>query len=108
MAIIITETPPVGQNQNTATTAIVTSSVIAYVSSSVLIFIIGCGCGWVGHKHRIKGLDETTTNPQDAPGPLYEELQLPASCMPAGVTQEKVTFELNENVAYGPVPVRST
>jgi hypothetical protein len=97
----------VGQNQNTAAvTAIVTSSVIAYILSSVLIFIIGCACGWVGHKHRIKGLGKTIS-PQAAPGPLYEELQPPAS-MPTGVAQEKATFELKENVAYGPVPVRST
>jgi hypothetical protein len=94
----------VGQNQNTAAvTAIVISTVIAYISSSVLIFIIGCACGWVGHKHRIKELDKTT-NPQAAP--VYEELQSSAS-MP-GDPQEKATFELKENVAYGPVPVRST
>jgi hypothetical protein len=101
--ILLIETPPVGQSQNTAVTAIVISTVIAYISSSVLIFIIGCACGWLGHKHRIKGLDKTTI-PQAAPGPLYEELQ-PSISMPAGVAQ---TFELKENVAYGPVPVRST
>jgi hypothetical protein len=103
---INTENPPVEQNQSAAVTTIVTSTVIAYILSSVLIFIIGCACGWVGHKHRTKGLDKTTS-PQAAPGPLYEELQSPAS-MPAGVAQEKATFELKENVAYGPVPVRST
>jgi hypothetical protein len=104
---ITIETPPVRQNQNTvAVTAIVIPTVIAYVLSSVLIFIIGCTCGWICHKHRTKGLDKTT-NPQATPGPLYEELQPPAS-MPIGVAQEKVTFELKENVAYGPVPVRST
>jgi hypothetical protein len=97
----------VGQNQNTAAvTAIVISTIIVYISSSVLIFIIGCACGWVGHKHTSKGLDKTT-NPQAAPGPLYEELQLSTS-MSAGIAQEKATFELKENVAYGPVPVRST
>jgi hypothetical protein len=94
----------VGQNQNTAAvTAIVISTVIAYISSSVLIFIIGCACGWVGHKHRTKGSDKTT-NSQAAP--VYEELQ-PSASLP-GVAQEKATFELKENVAYGPVPVRST
>jgi hypothetical protein len=102
---ITTETSPVGQNQSTAVTAIVISTVIVYILSSVLIFIIGCACGWVVHKHRTKGLDKTT-NPQAAPGPLYEELQSSTS-MPRD-PQEKTTFELKENVAYGPVPVRST
>jgi hypothetical protein len=97
ISCITTETPPVGQNQNTA---IITSSVIAYITSSVLIFIIGCACGWIGHKHRAKGLD----NPQAAP--VYEDIQ-PSMSMPRD-PQEKVTFELKENVAYGPVPMQST
>jgi hypothetical protein len=95
------------QNQNTvAITAIVISTVTVYILSSILIFIIGCACGWVGHKHSTKELDKITI-PQGAPGPLYEELQASTS-VPAGVAQENVTFELKENVAYGPVPVRST
>jgi hypothetical protein len=94
----------VGQNRNrVAVTAIVISTVIAYILSSVLIFIIGCACGWLGHKYRTKGLDETT-NPQTAP--VYEELQ-PSTSMSRD-PQEKVIFELKENVAYDPVPVRST
>jgi hypothetical protein len=100
---IAIETPPVEQNQSTAVTAIVISTIIAYILSSALIFIIGCACGWLGHKHRTKGLDKTT-NPQAAP--VYEELQSSTS-MPRD-PQEKATFELKENVAYGPVPVRST
>jgi hypothetical protein len=62
--------------------------------SSVLIFIIGCACGWVGHKHRIKGLDKNT-NSQAAP--VYEDI----ASMPRDPRQ-KATFELKENVAYGP------
>jgi hypothetical protein len=96
---ICTETPPVGQNQNTA---IIISLVIAYILSSVLIFIIGCACGWLGHKHRAKGSDKNTRF-QAASCPVYEDLQPPAS-MP----RDQTTFELKENVAYGPVPVRST
>jgi hypothetical protein len=96
---ITTETPPVGQNQNTA---IITSSVIAYITSSVLIFIIGCVCGWVGHKHRTKGLDKNIS-PQAAP--VYEDIQ-PSASMPRDPRENsKVAFELKENVAYGPVPV---
>ena len=98
-----TETPPVEQNQNTAfITAIVISTVVAYVSSSVLIFIVGCACGWFGHKHKTKGLDKNT---QATPGPEYEDLQ--PSTSRQGDPREKATFELKENVAYGPVPVRS-
>ena len=90
------------QNQNTAfVTAIVISMVIAYILSSVLIFIVGCACGWFGHKHKAKG----NTHSQAVPGPVYEDLQ-PSMSM-QGDPREKATFELKENVAYGPVPVRS-
>jgi hypothetical protein len=91
------EIAPVGQSQNTA---IITSSVIAYISSSVLIFIIGCVCGWVGQQHRTKRSDKNTDSQA---APVYEDLQPPAS-MPG----DQTTFELKENVAYGPVLVRST
>ena len=94
-----------GQSQSTAfVTTIVISTVIAYVSSSVLIFTIGCACGWFGHKHKAKGLDKNNHS-QATPGPVYEDLQ-PSTSM-QGDPQEKATFELKENVAYGPVPVRS-
>ena len=88
------------QNQNTASTfitAIVISTVIVYISSSILIFIVGCACGWCGHKHKAKG----NTHSQAAPGPVYEDLQ-PSTSM-QGDPQEKATFELKENVAYGPI-----
>ena len=98
---ITTETPPVRQNQNTVT-AIVISSVIVYVSSSVLFCFIGCACGWFGHRYKTKGLDKNT-NPQAAP--VYEDLR-PTSMPGAQDHQEKADFELKENVAYG--PVRST
>ena len=90
------------QNQNTALiTAIVISTVIAYIYSLVLIFIVGCACGWFGHKHKAKG----NTHSQATPGPIYEDLQ-PSTSMPED-PREKATFELKENVAYGPVSVRS-
>ena len=88
------------QNQNTAfVTAIVISTVVAYVSSSVLIFIMGCVCGWFGHKYKAKG----NTHSQATPGPVYEDLQPSMSVL--GDPREKATIELKENVAYGPVPV---
>ena len=90
-----------GQSQNTAfVTIIVISMVIAYISSLVLIFIVGCVCGWFGHKHKSKG----NTHSQATPGPVYEDLQ-PSTFM-QGDSWMKATFELKENVAYG--PVRST
>ena len=70
--IFTTETPSMEQNQNTASTfvtAVVISTVVAYILSSVLIFIVGCACGWFGHKHKAKGLDEST-DPQATPGPI--------------------------------------
>ena len=98
--IFTTETPSMEQNQNTASTFITTiviSTFIAYVLSSVLIFIVGCGCGWFGHMHKTKG----NTHSQAAPGPVYEDLQ-PSTSM-QGDPQERATFELKENVAYGPI-----
>ena len=98
--ILTTETPSMEQNQNTASTfvtAIVISTVVIYILSSVLIFIVGCACGWFGHKHKAKGLDENTATP----GPVYEDLQ-PSMSM-QGDPREKATFELKENVACGPV-----
>ena len=79
--------------------AIIISTVVVYISSSVLIFIVGCACGWFGHKHK------ANTHSQATPGPVYEDLQ-PSTSM-QGDPREKATFELKENVAYGPVPVRS-
>ena len=99
--IFTTETPSVEQNQNTASsfvTAVVISIFIVYVLSSVLIFIVGCACGWFGHKHKAKGLNENTTA---TPGPVYEDIQ-PSTSM-QGDPREKATFELKENVAYGPI-----
>ena len=88
------------QNQNTVT-AIVISLVTVYVLSSVLFCLIGCACGWFGHKHRAKGSDKGT---HSQPGPLYGDLQ-PTS-IPEARDQERADFELKENVAYR--PVRST
>ena len=69
------KTPPVGQSQNTAfVTTIVISMVVVHVSSSVLIFVVGCACGWFGHKHKAEGSDRNTHS-QATPGPVYEDLQ---------------------------------
>jgi hypothetical protein len=80
----------------------VISSVIVSILSSILFFLIGCACGWVGHKYKTNRSDKST--PSQA-APVYEDLQPPMSCMPED-PQEKATFELRENTAYG--PIRST
>ena len=72
------------------------SSIIVVFLISTLFFFVGCVCGWFGHKHRQSA--KTTIS---QPAPVYEDLQ-PTS-MPEN---REITFELKENVAYG--PVRST
>ena len=81
------------RNQN----AVVKSSLIVFILSSTLFFIIGCVCGWVGHKYKAKKSDKST---HSQAVPLYEGLQPPTSM---SGDQERVAFELKENVAYGPI-----
>ena len=81
---------------NVITTAVV-SSIIVFIFSSTLFFIIGCVCGWVGHKYKTKKSDESTGSQAV---PLYEDLH-PSASTPGD--QEKVIFELKKNVAYGPI-----
>ena len=83
------------QNQNAVTQT--TVSISMFVFGSTLFFLIGCACMWLyGHKYKIEGLDKNT---HFQAALLYEDLQPPTS-MPGD--QEK-TFEMNENVAYGPI-----
>ena len=70
------------------------SSIIVFILSSALFFFIGCVCGWVGHKYKQSA--KTTIS---QPAPVYEDLQ------PTSVPEnQERTFELKENVAYGPIP----
>ena len=81
------------QDGNTVITAAVVSSIIVFILSSALFFFIGCVCGWFGHKHKQSA--KTTTS---QPAPVYEDLQ------PTSMSENReITFELKENVAYGPV-----
>ena len=80
-------------DQNVIITAVV-SSIIMFILSSTLFFLIG----WFDHKHWNKGSDKNTTS-QAAPFPVYEDLQ--STSTPED--QEKAAFELKENVAYGPI-----
>ena len=81
-------------NRDVVITALVLS-IIVFILSSILFFIIGCVCGWVGYKYRTKRSDKNTHSQA-----LYEDLQPPTSM---SGDQEKTTFELKANIAYGPV-----
>ena len=98
--ILIAGTSPIMQNRNAITAAVVSLIIVFILSSS--LFFIGCVSGWFGHKHRqlakINGSDKDIST---QPTPVYKDLQ------PKSILEDKEgAFELNENVAYG--PVRST
>ena len=84
-------------NRDVVITAVV-SLIIVFILSSILFFIIGCVCGWVGHKYKTCKKSDKTTHSRAAP--LYEDLQPPTSM---SGDWEKTAFELKENIAYGPV-----
>ena len=85
----------VHDDQNSIIAAAVVSST---VTTAVVFFLLGCAGDWLGHKY--KGTTSTRVRSDNAePAPLYEDLQ------PTSSTQEDQgkTFELRENVAYGPI-----
>ena len=79
------------QNQNTHLSAIIISSVILYVSSSILFCFIGSICGWVGHKHKAMA-SKNSNNSQ--PAPLYEDVQ---PSFPGLAKDQERDFKLKEN-----------
>jgi hypothetical protein len=85
------------QSSNIAA-AVVSSTVI----SAVVFFLLGCACGWLGHKYRgtITSKAKSDKNVISEPAPLYEDLQITSIQSP---TDQGKAFELKENVAYGPV-----
>ena len=80
------------------TTAVV-SSIVIFIFSSTLFFILGCACGCVGHKYKTKRSDK---NVHSQAAPLYEDLQ-PSMPLSMPGDQETTNFELRKNVAYGPI-----
>jgi lipopolysaccharide export LptBFGC system permease protein LptF len=96
---LITEDSSTAQvDQNSIIAAAVVSSVVI---SAVVFFLLGCACGWLGHKY--KGTINKTKSDKNAnsePAPLYEDLQ---STSIQSQTDQGKAFELKENVAYGPV-----
>ena len=78
--------------------AAVISSIIVFIFSATLFFLIGCASGWFCHKYKTNQSDKST---HSQAAPVYEDLQLqPSSTSEA---QEKATFELKENIAYGSI-----
>ena len=53
-------------------TTAVASSVVVFIFSSTLFFILGCACSWVGHMYKTKQSDKNT---HFWAAPLYEDLQ---------------------------------
>ena len=90
--------PFVRQSQNAITIA-AASSLVVFILSLTLFFILGCACGWVGHKHKTKQSDK---NARSEAALLYEHLQ-PSTPTSIPGEQERATSELKENVAYGPI-----
>ena len=86
------------QSQNAITIA-VASLLVVFILSSTLFFILGCACGWVGHKHKTKQSDKNACSEAAL---LYEDLQLSTPTSIPG-EQERATFELKGNFAYGPI-----
>ena len=85
-------------NRYVIITAVV-SSILVSIFNSTLFFILGCACGWVGHKYKTKRSDKNT---HSQAAPLYEDLH-PSKPTSMPREQEKGTFELKENIAYGPI-----
>ena len=78
-------------------TVAVILSIIVFIFSSTLFFFIGCASGWFYHKYKTSRLDKGS---HSQAAPVYEDLQ-PSISIPGD--RDKVTFELKENVAYGPI-----
>ena len=68
-----TEKLPPDMNRDVIITAVVLS-IVVFIFSSTLFFILGCVCGWVGHKYKTKWSDKNTHSHCQA-APLYEDLQ---------------------------------
>ena len=59
-------------NRDVITTGVVLS-IVVFIFSSTLFSILGCVCGWVGHKYKTKRSDKNTHSHYQA-APLYEDL----------------------------------
>ena len=81
--------------------------IIALVALSILssttFLLIGCLCGWFGHKRKQLSTNETAMSNesvslhQTTPTPVYEDV---LTCT-SRKESKKESLELSENVAYG-------
>ena len=67
------------------------------IVSSIIFFLIGCLCGWFGHKRKQSSINETVSLQQATPTPVYEDVLLTTRT----ASDKEKAFELEENVAYG-------
>ena len=68
---------------------------------AVAFLLVGFAIGWFGHSCKVSAQSRSQKNTctqQLQPAPFYEELQPNVS-----TESQKKTFELKENVAYGPI-----
>ena len=92
--------------------AVISSIIIVYAVSSIVIFFIGYACGWFGLKHKLSRASKAASDSVEkntytchmeqsqTPGPLYEELHQESAL------EHQNLVELKENVAYGPIIAR--
>ena len=85
------------QNDNQVVIAAVLSSVLVSILSSIIFFLIGCLCGWFGHKRKQLSTNEMVSPQQATPTPVYEDVLMTNR---EGDKKNEL-LELKENVAYG-------
>ena len=74
------------------------------ILSSITFLLIGCLCGWFGHKLKQLSTNETAMSNesvslhQTTPTPEYEDVM---TCTSRKENSKKESLELSENVAYG-------
>ena len=83
-------------------TVLVTSVAVlsTLIVSSIIFFLIGCLCGWFGHKRKQSSTNETESDSfqQTTPTPAYEDVVSKTQA-----TNNETAFELENNTAYGRV-----
>ena len=81
-------------DQNAVIAIVILSTLIV---SSIIFFLIGCLCGWFGHKRKQSSTNETVYLQQATPTPVYEDVLLTTRT----ASDKEKAFELEKNVAYG-------
>ena len=84
--------------ENLILTAAVSSSVVAFLMTSVLILATGIACGYCFMWRRRRKQSSSSNQPTE---PLYDDVILNALPQPSAVEHQEQGLELKENVAYG-------